>query len=171
MWEAKDNPVATDTARKKSDFTDVMARIMALAFIAFWVTLPFWLDEAKINLDESGWIPHSHDTPVWIAGDWLTGEYRICKMPLMPKHSLPSSAHLICGENIEQDANSWPTDFIASIPDHDFYELMGSKWDTVEQRFHVLPVRYWGRIDRKGQLMLSWRCQREASGLECKALN
>jgi hypothetical protein len=28
----------------------------------------------------TGWIPHGHDTPVWIAGDWMVGEYRDCEM-------------------------------------------------------------------------------------------
>jgi hypothetical protein len=134
-----------------------------------------WLRTGRWNtyrlLDSYGWIEHSHDTPIWIGGEWLTGEYRICKMPLMPGHSLPSSAHLLCGKNFEQEADSWPTDFIASIPDHDFYELMGANWEAVEQHFHVLPVRYWGRIDRTGQLMFSWRCQRQASGLVCDAIN
>jgi len=34
------------------------------------------------SLDESGWITHDHDTPTWIQGDWLQGEYRTCDMPV-----------------------------------------------------------------------------------------
>ena len=157
------------------DFTDTVGRILGVVFIAVWITTPFWVPKlyrsVKRSLDNSGWLEHSHDTPIWIGGEWLTGEYRICKMPLMPGHNLPSSAHLLCGQNSEQGADLWPVDFIASIPDHDFYELMSANWGAVEQHFHVLPVRYWGRIDRTGQLMFSWRCQRQARGLECKALN
>jgi len=175
MWKAQDNPdqplPATQTGRKRVDFTDVMARIIAIGFVTFWVTLPFWAHGAKRTLDNSGWIPHSHDTPVWIGGEWLTGEYRTCKMPLMLGHSLPSSAHLLCGQIYDQDVDAWPVDFIGSIPNHDFYELMGSNWAAVDQYFHVLPVKYWGRIDRTGRLNFSWRCQRQESGIVCDAIN
>lgn len=32
------------------------------------------------SLDEAGWISHHYNTPVWIAGDWMVGEYRYCEM-------------------------------------------------------------------------------------------
>jgi len=44
------------------------------------------------SLNENGWIEHAHDTPVWIKGEWLVGEYRLCRMPLMPNQALPDSA-------------------------------------------------------------------------------
>ncbi len=122
-------------------------------------------------VDDSGWVEHSRDTPVWISGEWMTGEYRVCKMPLMPRKTLPSSAHLLCGVNYAADEESWPVDFINSISEHGFNGLMGSKWDAVEQYFHVLPVKFWGRIDRGDRTSFSWRCQRKQSEIECKALN
>ena len=171
MWNARDNPdqlpPAAMTGRKRVDFTDVMAWMIVVVWIVFWLTASFWVG----MVDDSGWIPHSHDTPVWIGGEWLTGEYRVCKMPLMPRHNLPSSAHLLCGQIYDQDVDAWPVDFIGSIPNHDFYELMGSNWAAVDQYFHVLPVKYWGRIDRTGRLNFSWRCQRQESGLVCDAIN
>jgi hypothetical protein len=169
MWEpkAQDTLPVSQAGRKKVDFTDAMAWMVVVVWVGFWLTASFWVG----MVDDSGWIPHSHDTPVWIGGDWLTGEYRVCEMPLIPKHRLPSSAHLLCGENVKQDENSWPVDFVSAISDHEFYELMGANWDAVEQHFHVLPVRYWGRIDRRGKSIFSWRCQKQASELECKALN
>lgn len=123
-------------------------------------------------VDDSGLIQHSYDTPVWIGGDWLTGEYRVCQMPLLPTKSLPTSAHLLCGQTGKDVVDEWPVEFMEDISNHDFYGLMGATWSpSLEQHFHVLPVRYWGRIDRTGQLMFSWRCQRRASALECKAIN
>ena len=101
MWEAKakDNPdeplPTTQTRRKKVDSTDVIGRMLGFVFIAIWVTSPFWIprvyNSAKRNLDIFGWIPHSHDTPIWIGGEWLTGEYRICEMPGYPWGGLPES--------------------------------------------------------------------------------
>lgn len=32
------------------------------------------------SLDTSGWIKHNRDTPIWIKGDWMIGEYRNCQM-------------------------------------------------------------------------------------------
>jgi hypothetical protein len=178
MWEAKakdnpDEPLSAVQIRRKADAKQerILSFVVPAIFIAACLFAPEIYRSVERAIDNSGWIEHSHDTPIWIGGEWLTGEYRICKMPLMPGHSLPSSAHLICGQNYVQDADLWPVDFIGSIPDHDFYELMGSNWAALEQHFHVLPVRYWGRINRTGQLMYSWRCQKEASGLDCKALN
>jgi hypothetical protein len=95
-------------------------------------------------LDTRGWIEHEHDTSVWIHGEWLIDEYRVCEMPGKVWGELPGSAHLLCRSGGPQ---------------------------AIEGKFHVLPVRYWGRIDRTGQTSFSWRCQKEASGLVCKALN
>jgi hypothetical protein len=123
-------------------------------------------------LDGTGWIEHDHDTPVWIKGEWLAGEYRVCQMPLVPGQPLPDSAHLLCAQrHVEMDEDAWPPDFIDSISEIEFVELIDGKWSPLEHYFHVLPVSYWGRIDRSDRTMFSWRCQNKTSGLECKALN
>lgn len=125
-------------------------------------------------LDDLGWIEHDHDTPVWIKGEWLAAEYRVCQMPLLPGQQLPDSAHLLCGqgegENV-QDKDAWSPDFIGSVPDHEFWGLMAGKWLAVETHFHVMPVNYWGRIDRSDQRMFLWRCQRKNNSLTCEALD
>ena len=126
------------------------------------------------SLNENGWIEHAHDTPVWIKGEWLVGEYRLCRMPLMPNQALPDSAHLLCGQgDIEalKDENEWPTDFVGSVSEHEFITLMAGRWSDVEQHFHVLPVDYWGRIDRSDRVMFSWRCQRNSNSLTCRAID
>jgi hypothetical protein len=125
-------------------------------------------------LDDYGWIEHDHETPVWIKGEWLAGEYRVCQMPLLPRQQLPDSAHLLCGqgegENVK-DKDAWSPDFIGSVPDHEFLGLMAGKWLAVETHFHILSVNYWGEIDRSDRTMFSWRCQRNSDSLTCKAMN
>jgi len=125
-------------------------------------------------LDDYGWIEHDHETPVWIKGEWLAGEYRVCQMPLLPGRRLPDSAHLLCGQGEggnAKDKDAWSADFIGSVPDHEFWGLMAGKWSAVETHFHILPVNYWGEIDRSDRTMFSWRCQRNSDSLTCKALD
>ncbi len=43
--------------------------------------------------------------------------------------------------------------------------------DELDHDFHVMPVRYFGHIDRTDKLVISWRCQRLSASLECKALD
>ena len=183
MWEAKaknnpDQPLpAAQNSRKKVDFTDdIVARILAVIFITVWVTFPFWVPRvyktAKGTLDNSGWIRHSHDTPIWIQGDWLTSEYRICEMPGYPWGGLPESAHLLCSSGDPRAVEGvWPAGFRESLSSDEAYRIDMGLWYGLERHFHVLPVKYWGRIERTDRTGFSWRCQREASGLECKALN
>jgi hypothetical protein len=122
------------------------------------------------GIDESGWITHNHDTPVWIQGDWLVGEYRDCQMrtrtvPAQRKDldSLNELPRLFCAE----DANGLfdfqhETALIPPPPD---------TANDLDRDFHVLPVRYFGRIDRQDKWVISWRCQRNSNSLTCKALD
>ena len=126
-------------------------------------------------LDDSGWIEHDHDTPVWIKGKWLASEYRVCQMPLLRGHQLPDSAHLICGqadgEGLQYGEDACAIHFGSSLTDHEFHALWAGNWSDVERHFHILPVHYWGRISRSDRLVLSWRCQRNSESLTCKALD
>lgn len=168
--------ILPDRSRSK---VEVVGRILAVVAIVIWVVACGFEKEiynaAKGSLDDSGWIEHSHDTPIWIGGDWMVGEYRVCQMPVMWNLTLPHSIHLICGQDFKPDLEQpWPPDFQNSISSHDLYELIDGHWDAVDHVFHVLPVKYWGRIDRKrteDQVTFAWRCQREANELECKAIN
>ena len=134
------------------------------------------------SVDSSGWIPHRHVTPVWIQGDWMPGEYRVCQMrtktdPPGDKDpdSLGKLPRLFCGE----DGNGL-FDFQVSIapgldptdppPPHEMY-LIGVTSSAYDRDFHDLPVEYWGKIDRTDQWVISWRCQRNEGSLSCKALN
>lgn len=182
MWEtnAKDNPdqplPTAQTSRKKVDSTDLIGRILAVVLITVWVSSPYWIprvyNSAKRTLDNSGWIEHSHDTPIWIGGEWLTGEYRICEMPGYLWGRLPDSAHLLCSSGDPRAIEGiWPAEFRTSLSTEESNQVASGSWEGLERHFHILPVKYWGRIDRRDRTGFSWRCQKEASGLECKALN
>jgi hypothetical protein len=123
-------------------------------------------------LDDYGWIEHNHDTPVWIQGEWLTDEYRVCEMPGESWGELPASAHLLCGRGEPQAIEGvWPAGFRDGLSVQESIQLQNGHWAGLEQHFHVLPVEYWGKIDRTDRTGFSWRCQKKTSGLECKAMN
>jgi hypothetical protein len=131
-------------------------------------------------LDGDGWIPHDHDTPVWIHGNWMVGEYRDCVMHtagfvgLKPevRAELP---RLLCGDR--GTAGSEP-EFLDEFHYDDPHTLAamdavlyGGDWREFDNMFHVLPVLYHGRIDRQAVPTIEWRCQRLSASLECKAVN
>ena len=126
-------------------------------------------------IDDHGWIEHDQDTPVWIKGEWLAGEYRVCQMPLLPGKQLPDSAHLLCGQGdgqtLKYDEDTWAFHFGSSLSDDEYRGLLAGKWSDVEKYFHVLSVKYWGKIDRSDRTVFSWRCQRNSDSLTCKALD
>ena len=66
-------------------------------------------------LDNSGWIKHNLDTPVWIKGEWLGSEYRVCQMPRLRSLQLLDSAHLICGQadgqSLQYGEDTWAIHF------------------------------------------------------------
>jgi hypothetical protein len=130
---------------------------------------------AESAVDDTGWIEHSHDTPVWMEDNWIEGEYRMCAM--LPGKRRASAKHLLCGHSGDQyvtDSSAWLRDFLPAIQTHDPVKIMDSywtDWTSVESIFHVLPVEYWGRIDRPYPQLSCWRCQRRASELKCKAIN
>jgi hypothetical protein len=90
----------------------IIGRVILLAIFGYGAYSGYgWLDSA-------GWIEHSHDTPVWIKGEWLVGEYRVCKMVRLPRQELPATAHLLCGQGeIMDENNAWAPDFVGSLSD------------------------------------------------------
>ena len=109
---------------------------------------------------------------MWIQGDWLADEYRICEMPGNLWGDLPDSAHLLCGSGDAQAVNGvWSAEFRYSLSAEEAIQLQNGHWDGLEHHFHVLPVHYWGRIDRPDRTGFSWRCQKKDKGLFCKAIN
>lgn len=139
-----------------------------------------------LSIDNSGWIIHRHDTPVWIQGDWLVGEYRTCGLltaPPVARRVLSQDPHaelprLFCGMNSSLSGFDILTDFQNAMPDTTSASnaLTGGDWSAFGSYFHVLPVRYYGRIDRPEMGYVFWRCQRlsgilQSASLECKAVN
>lgn len=119
------------------------------------------------SLDSAGWITHNHDTPVWIQGDWLVGEYRECDMQ--------TATPVVEGKQYDaDDLKSLPRLFCARQP-HGFYgwsEMTDGdvNWQANGGDFHTLSVSYFGRIARPDRWLISWRCQRKSESLVCYAL-
>lgn len=142
---------------------------------------------AYSSLDDAGWITHNHDTPVWIQGNWMVGEYRTCQLlttrswelspdqlPPRMKAELP---RLLCGRGNPDNLSGSLIGFESEVPAASGLIWGGGDWGTFDSYFHVLPVRYNGRIDRPDELYVSWRCQRQgnsllsSAGIICNALN
>ncbi len=124
-------------------------------------------------LDKAGWVAHNHDTPVWIKGDWQVGEYRVCDM-------FVKSPRLFCGMDNKQGLSMFQ--FPENVTDDDLAKALGAvtaevtpnaktDWSSLEGYFHVLPVKYFGRLERPGKWRITWRCQRNSDSLTCKALD
>lgn len=146
--------------------------ILTTGFLVLWVGSPFWLGWAYSSADGSGWAPHSHDTPVWIGGDWMTGEYRICDMPGNLWGRIPKSAHLLCSSGDPRAAQGvMPSEFHDELSSQEIEQLNNGSWAGLESHFHVLSIKYWGRIDRRDRYIFVWRCQRISNGLVCYAIN
>jgi hypothetical protein len=140
--------------------------------------------------------PVDHDTPVWIQGDWLVGEYRVCQMrtktvPPQKKEldSLDKLPRLFCGADSNglfdfqrETALVSPSSDTQAPPQGSMY-LFTVTADAFDSYFHILPVRYFGSIqpspdkdfiydyDRTDKWVISWRCQRNSNSLTCKALD
>ncbi len=125
---------------------------------------------------------HDHDTPVWIQGDWLVGEYRDCEMRTKtePKSddsldALAKLPRLFCGDDsnglvdFQREVNP-ALQGAQSLPYGYSFDTSVTA-ETLDRYFHTLPVRYFGRIDRQDKLVVSWRCQRNSGSLTCKALD
>ncbi len=152
-----------------------------------WALFAFFAGVIAINsysdLDSSGWIPHDHDTPVWIQGDWLVGEYRDCQMRTKTVaggdktlDNLNRLPRLFCGKDANglfdfQHTNGAEPPPPDQVPPEGAMYLYTVTGDELEQDFHVMPVRYDGRIDRIDKWVIAWRCQRLSASLECKALD
>ncbi len=134
--------------------------------------------------DRHGHISHEHDTPVWIAGDWLVGEYRDCQMrtPTVPKErkdldSLDKLPRLFCAQDanglfdFQRVSSPTPPPADTKAPPLGWIYFVSVTGSELDQYFHTMPVHYSGRIDRTDKWVISWRCQRNSESLTCKALN
>jgi hypothetical protein len=153
-----------------------VAKVLAYVGLLVVAALVYASYEA---LDDHGWIPHDHDTPVWIQGDWLVGEYRDCGMltttppagVVLSQTARAELPRLFCGKNWEGEGVD---EFENAMPDQtgatDALRGRGD-WSPFNSYFHVLPVRFFGRVERPDSWFVSWRCQRKSDSLTCKALN
>lgn len=119
-------------------------------------------------------VMHNRSTPVWVQGDWRVGEYRNCDMPL-------GTTRLFCGKSPLN--GSGMATFPESVSDGDLSAAVvaaynretPTNWSALDRYFKVLPVRFYGRLQRpeRNQLMgtLSWRCQRNTKRLLCEPLD
>lgn len=137
------------------------------------------------DLDNSGWISRNHDTPIWIQGNWLVGEYRDCQMLtttppagiVLSQHAQSELPRLLCGENGSDVVAGSLSEFESEMSNltgaapTSAAIWSGGDWSGMDSYFHVLPVRYNGRIERPDRVYISWHCQRNTSALTCWALN
>jgi hypothetical protein len=164
-------PKETTAGRGCITFVCRILGILALVWIVAHV--------ANTWLDSIGWVTHDHDTPVWIHGDWMVGEYRDCGMRtttpfagiVQSQEARAELPRLFCGKNWADEGVS---EFEIAMPDPGaaVNAVIGKGgWVALDNNFHVLPVLYHGRIDRPDAVFVSWRCQRLSASLECKAVN
>jgi hypothetical protein len=125
----------------------------AIQFFAFlicaivYVALSGWFD----SLNRAGWIPHTRTVNLYMQGDWLEGESRVCA---------GVQTQVAKGKPIEITSLICPVEFFG---------------DTS----HNLPVRFWGRVSRPsaqpfdGVLIdrFRWNCTRNSDGFVCRAIN
>jgi hypothetical protein len=149
-------------ANKALQFLAKAAGYLALISLALTLILGYQA------LDRAGYILHHHDTPVWIEGEWMTGEFRDCQMltttPVVEGQSYSTT-----------ELEHLPKLFCSSTGDSFFvygaaHQGTDTSWEGIGKDFHVLPVRYFGRLERPERWLIRWRCQRATESLSCKAL-
>jgi len=144
----------------------VVAKVLAYVALLFVVALVY---ASYQTLDNAGWITHNHDTPVWIQGDWLVGEYRVCNML--------TTTPVVQGEHYSSEELAHLPRLFCNGSDDGYWKYAGAfegtdlRWSAVSKDFHILPVKYFGRLERPDHWLISWRCQRNSDSLTCNALN
>ena len=123
----------------------------------------FLAHAADTWLDSIGWVTHDHDTPVWIHGDWMVGEYRDCGMRtttpfagiVQSQEARAELPRLFCGKNWADEGVS---EFEIAMPDPDVAvnAILGKgDWGALDSSFHILPVIYHGRLGRPDAVFVS----------------
>jgi hypothetical protein len=121
-----------------------LMRVVSVIFIcglAIWFIRTFCAEA-----DNGGWITHNQDSTVYMDGDWMEGEYRVCStIQFNPQNNaviLPASRELSC------IADAYKTD----------------------RPSHMQPVKFNGRLHRESPELLEWKCQRRSDSLKCAAV-
>jgi len=138
----------------------------AVVGLGFCVSVAFSLYS---ELDKAGWISRDHDTPTWIEGDWMVGEYRDC--------DLLTTTPVVVGSNYSKDELLHLPRLYCGRTEGGFFKYAGEfqgtnvSWKAVGKSFHTFSVKYWGRLERPTRWKDAWRCKRLGESIECKALN
>jgi hypothetical protein len=117
-----------------------------LVSIAFILGLFVFGMLAYTGLDSAGWISHDHTVDLYMKGDWLVGENRICTgtQNVNEKH-VPEVDAIFC------------------------------PFDVSGGTSHNMTIKFWGKISRPDAItnprLLGWECTRHSDGFTCKAFN
>ena len=153
--------------REVSDAAPPIVKLLRLLFIVgFLVCLAYG---GYSDLDKYGWIPREHDTPTWIGGDWMVGEYREC--------DLLTTTPVVEGNTYSKDDLLHLPRLYCGRAEGGFFEYAGQRegtdvsWDAIGKDFHTFSVKYWGMLERPDRWKDARRCKRLSETIECKALN
>jgi hypothetical protein len=101
--------------------------------------------------DSAGYVTHSRTVDVYMKGEWLVGENRVCTV--IPDYENPGAAAVVHALNCS------PEDMSPTI--------------------HNLNIKFWGRLTRpdiRNEAVVTsgrftWRCTRDNDGFTCYAIN
>jgi len=138
-WRGMEEEPKTEPLDKEA----IIGRLLGYGFMAVLMVVLVALIYGGLNADRLGLWWHNRDAAVYLDGDWLVGEYRICTKhrtlsELDCRRGLPPGT--VVSSGIDLSAG-----FVSNEPPH------------------ILPVRFWGQLRRT-----RWRCQREADRLNCR---
>jgi len=138
----------------------LIVKVLVYAFYGL-LLLPFILFMERGELDRIGYLPHWHRVDVYIRGDWLDGEYRVCSG---------------IQDQLENGSSKQLSDLhCPAQPDGPF----ANSFDANQYSTHNLSVLLWGRISRPGisyadelsGAKFSWNCTRRNDKFVCRAIN
>lgn len=118
-----------------------------LIFLAIVIGIGYGVYSVIRNAtDDTGWVSHDKAVDVYMKGDWLVGENRVCDGIQKPQ---ADGTYLV-------DALICPSDAPVDNP-------------------HNITVRFWGKISRPDAVrqdrLPTWQCTRNSDGFTCKALD
>jgi hypothetical protein len=131
------------SAQKQSDSSGFLSTVLTLGIISS----PFW---GYTVLNDSGWISRTRTIDIYMKGDWLVGESRVCDgIQRYLANKGPELSEIYCPS------------------------------DVVNSSSHTFSVQFWGKVSRPDLLPSKdgilrdflWRCTRHAEDFTCNAIN
>lgn len=96
--------------------------------------------------NSAGWVSHDKTVDIYMKGDWLVGENRVCS-----------------GIQARQPDDTY------------LMSALFCPGDAPAEQGHNLSVTFWGKISRPDAVnagrLLTWKCTRNGVGFTCKALD